>query len=132
MIAETDLTPDYAVVFNSDAAADAGLCGNHDSFANVAVVAHMDHVVELCAATDPRAPQGCAIDTSIRAQLDLVFDEDGADLRKFVIAHVVAHITESIRAETNTGVQNHSITDPHAVVKNDVWMQDTFAADRDV
>src|SRR5882724_7969761 len=59
VIAKTNLAANDAVIFNGDATADPGLRGNHDSLADVAVVSHMDHVIELGPFSNPRAPE-CA------------------------------------------------------------------------
>jgi putative NIF3 family GTP cyclohydrolase 1 type 2 len=41
MISKPDLAPNHAIVFNRHTAADAGLRGYNDAFANVAVVTDM-------------------------------------------------------------------------------------------
>src|SRR5438105_4551193 len=55
VIAKADLTANHAIVFYSDAAADTRLRGDHDVLADVTVVTDMDHVVQLCSFSNPRA-----------------------------------------------------------------------------
>src|SRR5262245_10551551 len=129
VIAETHLSADHAIIFNCDAAADSGLCGDHHPLANIAVVSDMNHVVELCAFSNPGAAQRAAIDRRVRADLNVVFDGNCADLRKLVIAHVAAHISETIGADDDTSVDNHSIADCDAVFNEDIWMDNAVRPD---
>src|SRR4051812_11262063 len=54
MIAEAHLSADHAIIFDGDAAADAGLRRDHHALANIAVVTDVDHVIELRALADAR------------------------------------------------------------------------------
>src|SRR5712692_8816581 len=76
VIAKADLPADDAVIFDRDAAADAGLRGDDDPLADVAVVTHVDHIVDLGAASDARATKRRAIYTSVHPQFNVVFDYD--------------------------------------------------------
>ena len=76
MIAKADLAANHAIVFNRYAAADAGLRGNDHALADVAVVAHVDHVVELRSASNSCLSQRRAIDASMRAEFNVVFYYD--------------------------------------------------------
>src|SRR5438477_10724938 len=76
VIAEPDLPANHAIIFNRHAAADAGLRSNHNSLAKVAVMTDVDQVVDLRAPADPRAAQSRAIDAGVRAQLNIIFNDD--------------------------------------------------------
>ena len=132
VIAESYLAADNAVVFDNDAAADAGLPGNDNALADIAVVTDVNQVVEFRAPADARTAQRSAIHTGVRAQLDLVFDHYGADLREFMVALVVAHKAKPVRADHHAGMQNHSIPDGHVVIDDDVGMDDTVAVNLNV
>ena len=99
MIAEPNLPANHHVVFNCHTAADAGLCSNHYALANVAVVSHVDQVVNLRPAANPRLSQRRAIDAGVRAKLNIIFNDDGAPLRKLVVAHVVTDVAEAVGAD---------------------------------
>src|SRR5712691_5868164 len=57
VIAKADLSANHAIVFDRHAAADTGLRRDHNPLANVAVVADVDHVVDLSASANARAAQ---------------------------------------------------------------------------
>src|SRR5213075_3078695 len=97
---------------------------NHNPLADVAVMAHVHQVVELGSATDARLAQGSAIDTGVSAEFDVVFNHHGSDLRKLVITHVAANITEAVSSDANARMQNDAIAYADTVVENDIWMQD--------
>ena len=84
VVAHSDLAADDAVVLDDRAAGDSGLCGDDDAFADVDVVSDLDEVVDLCAFADVRFAQGSAVDAGVRTDLDVVFDDDGADLREIL------------------------------------------------
>jgi hypothetical protein len=132
VIPKTNLSADHRVVFDHDAAADPRLRRNHDAFADVAVVTDVNHVVELRTASDARATQCGAIDASVRAELNILFDHDRADLRKFLVAVIVANISKAIGSEANARVQNYAIADRDAVIQNNIRMQHAFVADANV
>src|SRR5438874_2624618 len=132
VIAETHLAANYAIIFNCHSAADAGLRGNHNSLANVAVMTDVDQVVDLRAPADPRAAQSRAIDAGVHAQLNIIFNDHRADLWKLVIAHVAAHVPEPIGADYYAGMKNDPATNRHAVFEKYVWMNHAIAADCNV
>src|SRR4051812_24384275 len=104
MVPETNLPADYSVVFDHHTAADSRLRRNHNALADVAVVADVDHVVELRAAPDARATERRAIDAGVRAELNVVFDHNGSDLWKLVIAVIVPHVTKTVRTEASSSM----------------------------
>src|SRR2546423_13050612 len=108
MIAEANLSADNAVIFNRDTAADSGLGGAHAPFATIAVVPDVNHVIELRSFANSSAAERAAIDRGIGAQLDIVFNNDRANLRKLVITDVAANIPEAIRADDDAGMQNYA------------------------
>lgn len=132
VIAEPNLAADDAIIFDGDAAADSGLRGNHHALSDVAVVSHMDHVVELRSFTNSRTTERATIDSRVRTQLDVVFDNDCANLRKLVVTHVAANITKAVGANDNSRVQNDSVADCHAVFNENIRMDNAVRADADV
>ena len=132
MIAKTNLAADDAVIFDRDTAANPGLRGNHYALSDVAVVSDMDHVVELRSFTNSRTTERATIDSRVRAQLDVVFDNYCANLRKLMITHVIANITKAVGANDNACVQNDSVADCHAVFNENIRMDNAVLADTDV
>src|SRR5205085_12080604 len=132
VIAKSNLAADDAIIFDGDAAADPGLRGNHDALADVTVVPDMDHVVELRPFANSRATERASIYRRVRPQFDVVFDKDGADLWKFVIAHVAANVTKAVGANRNSRMQDDTATDGHPVFNENIRMDNAVRADGDV
>src|SRR4051794_1414917 len=126
MITKTDLPTNHRISFDHDTATNSRLRSNHHAFANVAVVSHMDHVVELRPTSDARAPERRTIHARVRANLDIIFNHHRADLRKLLITKIVSHIPKPIRTKTNTGMQYHAMAERNIVVKNNIRMQHTI------
>src|SRR5438128_105438 len=132
MVAKADLPANHAIVFDGDAAADAGLAGDYHALADVAVVADMDEVIELCAAANSCASQSGPIDAGIRTQLDIIFDHHGANLGKLMMALFVTHVSKTISADDDSGMQNHAIANGHIVINHNVRVNRTVAANRHI
>src|SRR5437588_5756423 len=129
VVAESDLTANHAVIFNRHAAADSGLRRDHHPLSNVAVMTDMNHIIEFRAASDSRSSQRAPIDAGVRAQLNIIFNDDRTDLRKFVIAQVAAHVPEPIGADDNPRVENHSIANGHSVFDENIRMNNAVSTD---
>jgi hypothetical protein len=130
VIAEANLPADHTIIFYGDAAANSSLRRNYHALTNVAVVADVNHVVELGPLSYSRAAKGASIHGRVRTQLHIIFDNDRADLRKFVVAHLIAHIAKTICADDDAGVKNHSIADSYAVLDEDIRVNYAVVTDR--
>src|SRR5678815_3212307 len=108
MVSKADLTAHHRVILDHHAATAPRLRREHDALANVAVVTHVNHIVELRTTPDARATQRSAVNARVRADLDVVFDHNRADLRKLLITEIMTHVTKTISAQTNAGVQYHA------------------------
>src|SRR5947209_6345775 len=74
--------------------------------------------------------QSAAVNARRRADLNIVFDNHGSDLRELSVdARLVAHVAEPIRTDDHSRVQNHALAERHAVVENHVRVQHTPAPD---
>jgi len=100
MVSDSDLPGDNAIALNDRASADSRLGGDHNVAANLDVVSDVDKVVELYAIADDSGIEGSAVDGRIRSNLNIVTNDQGADLRKlFVSAGLrVADESETVTA----------------------------------
>src|SRR5205807_10316437 len=62
----------------------------------------------------------------------VVFNNDGPNLRKFVMALVITNVTEAVSPNYDTRVKDYSITNRHVVINNDVRMNHAVGAHPDV
>src|SRR6266404_130328 len=128
MITKPHLAADYAIVFDRDTSANACLRSNKYSFAYVAIVGDMNQIVDLCAPSNARASKRAPIYASVGAYLNVVFNFYLADLRKLLMIIGASNIAKSIRANYGSSVQNHAITNPHAVFDKNIWVNDAVFA----
>jgi hypothetical protein len=111
------------------------LCSDDHALANVAVVADVHEVIKLRPASNSRTSQRGAIYTGVSSQLNIIFNDDGAALRKLVVTplHIaVAHVAEAVRADHDAGVQYHAIADRYIVVKRNAGIKHCVATYPDV
>src|SRR5258705_1394266 len=132
VIAKANLSTNHRVVFNHHTAADARLSSDHHALTNVAVVTYVNHVVQFGAAADASATESRAIHARVGSELDVVFNDHGADLRKLVVAHVISHIAKTIGPNTNANVENHAVAERDSVIQNYVGMENALISHCDI
>ena len=124
MVAEADLAAYDRVRLDDCAARNARLRRDDDALADPHVVADLHEVVKLRPAPDSRLAQSAAVNTRVRADLNVVFDDDRSDLRELVVdARLVAHVAEPVRADDHARVQHHTVAERHAFVQDHVRVQ---------
>src|SRR5947208_2024883 len=106
MVAHSYLSADNAVIFDNGAARDACLRGDDHTFADLNVVCDLHEVVDLSAFADARLAECSAVNAGICADLNIVLDNNGADLRKFNVRVGIANVSESVRADHYAGVKD--------------------------
>lgn len=106
VIAEADLSADDGVMFDDGAAGDAGLGGDDNVCADAAVVADVDQVIEFDAILDDGGAEGGAVNGGVGADLDIVADDETADLREVGVAAILEDEAEAVGAEDGAGVDD--------------------------
>ncbi len=76
MFGDAYLAADDRAIRDSAAAGDAGLRRDHDVAADGDVVSHVDKIVELRAAADPCLFERSTVDRGVRADFDIVLDDE--------------------------------------------------------
>src|SRR5262252_10072210 len=76
VVTKAHLSADYAIILDGHTSADSGLRRDHYALADIAVVPHMDHVVEFSSFANPGTTERPAIDGGIRAQFNIIFNGD--------------------------------------------------------
>jgi len=132
VIPKPDLASNYTIVIDKYTPTNPRLRRNHDALANIAVMAHVDHVVELRPATNPRTPKRRTVDTRVRTNLDIVFNHNRPNLRKLLITQIVSHVTKPIRTNTNTRMQYHTASNRHTVIQHNVRMNHTIIPNQNI
>src|SRR5262249_38419383 len=129
------------------AAGEPDLAGEETVRAEPAAVPDHHQVVDLGPASDVRGAERRAVDRGVRADLDVVLQDDRPHLRDLAMRAGLRHEAEAVAADHRPGVQRdpvpdhdllphhdpgvggEGITDPHVLVDGDVGMQDGIAAD---
>ena len=86
VVADADLAGQNSALADRARAGDAGERDQDRVFADVAVVADVDEVVEFCAAADASFRQCAAVDGAVGADLHVVFDDQCSLLRELRVA----------------------------------------------
>ena len=112
------------------AAGDADLRGHQHVAADGDAVADLHEVVDLRARLDARLADRRTIDRRVRAELDVVFDDDGGDLRDLLVRAVAAaDEAVAVAADHDAVLQDDAIADRHALADRDVGMDHAVGAD---
>jgi len=74
------------------------------------VVRHVHKVVDFRSRANHGGAQGAAINRHIRANLDIVVDDDVADLQHLSMPAFVENITVAVGANHRPGVNHHAMT----------------------
>ena len=61
-----------------------------------------------------------AVNGDVRADFDVVADDDAADLRHLAMHALVLHVTEAVRADDRAGMDAHAAADLRLRIKGDV------------
>ena len=133
MVANAHLSAHHAVIADAATAGNAGLGGDHDVCADAAIVANVDQIVELRAGPDDGLIESAAVDGAVGANLDVVADDEAADLRELYVASelFVAHKAEAVGAEHRAGVHDHAAADGGSGIDHHARIDFAVVADDD-
>ena len=93
----------------------------------------LHEVVDLRAGLDARLPHRRPVDRGVGADLDVVFDDDAADLRDLLVRAVgVAREAEAVAADHRAVLHDHAVAELHALADRHARMQDAVVADAGV
>ena len=132
MLSNTDLPAEHSAIFNGDAAGESSLRRNNDVFTDLAVMADVNEIVDLRAATDAGFIQCPAIDRGVGSDFYIIFDDQSPDLRKlFIVAGLpVADVAEPVASKDCSRVDNDALSNGSAWVNGDVRIYLAIAAYR--
>jgi len=116
MADDTHLAAENTVVADLDTAGDADLGNQKAVRANVGIVADGNQVAHFCTVTDDGIAESAAVDGTVGADFDIVFDENAANLGDFVMNAAVGGIAETILADYGAGMDNDAIANSATVV----------------
>jgi hypothetical protein len=123
MIHNSDLTRDDDILAELRTASDAGLRRNDRVFADNDIVSDLHQIIDFSASSDNGLAKRCAINGRIGADFDIVLNHDNSGLRNLNTAFPMAGIAESITANHDAGMENHSIADATTIADNDIGVQ---------
>src|SRR5260370_8391395 len=111
MFADAHLPADDHVVLNHNAPGESRLRRNDHVFADQAVVADVDEVIDLRSPANARDFERAAVNGRVGADFHIVFDLKLPDLRKFFIPApgLVADIAKSIAAPHASALPYHAL-----------------------
>src|SRR5215207_6940994 len=80
VIAKSHLAADHAVVLDYGAARDTRLRSDHTTFSYLNVMTDLYKVIYFSACADSRFAKRPAVDTRVRTDLDIIFEDSGPNL----------------------------------------------------
>ncbi len=129
MARHADLARERDAVLDGRAARDADLRGEQDVPADRHAVRDLHEIVDLAPGADPRRPDRRSIDRGLCADLDVVFDDDSADLRNLVVGAVgPLREAEPVAADDGAVLDDDAIADPHPLANRDARVEDAVVA----
>src|SRR5438046_1220925 len=129
MLADSDLSPDHAVGSQHRAPGNARLRCNDGVLADLNVVGNLDKIVELHTAANDGRFERAAIDTSVGADLDVIFDNNLAHLRKFHMGVAVFHKPETVCADYRASMNDDAVSNFNTLVNDDSRIERAVVAD---
>src|SRR5262245_61449558 len=82
VFADSDLSSDQTICTDRGTAGDAGLGSDHGMLADLDVVCDLDEVVEFDAASNDSCLERASVNAGVRADFDVVFDDNLSNLRE--------------------------------------------------
>ena len=114
MAGEAGLTAERGEIVEDAGAGNAALRDEHAMPADDDVVADLHEVVDLGALADDGVAVGAAIDRRAGADLDVVLDDDAADLRHLEVAARAHREAEAVLADARAGMHDDAVADQRA------------------
>ena len=112
MAADADLAAEHHVVADLGAAGDADLRRHQHVAPDAHAVRDLHQVVDLGAGLDARLADRRTIDGGVRAELDVVLDDDGGDLRNLLVRAVApADEAVAVAADDDAVLQDDAVAD---------------------
>src|SRR5262249_26757814 len=84
------------------------LCNDHGIFSDHDVVRNLYKIVDLHALLDPCPAKPRAIDSCVRAELDVVIDLDNPELRNFLVAAIDHFETKAFSSDYSAAVNDYA------------------------
>lgn len=114
-------------------AGEARLRHDQGVFTDVTVVSDLHEVVDLGATSNARLVERRTVHRRIRADFDIVLDDDTTTMRhRDGAARLVRHVTESIRTEHDARLEDDAIPDAGVFAQHSPGMDPTIAAEFDI
>src|SRR5688572_11356964 len=129
---------DHRRAADGDVPSDARAAGDADAAchravrADAHVVTDLHLVVELDPLLDHRVVERAAVDSGIRANLDVVADAHPADLWNFYPAAFLGGDAEAVGADDRAGMDHHALAEHALRIKHDARIKARVVADGDV
>lgn len=128
-IADGDVSDDAGlageddVVADASASGDAGLGDDEAMFADLDVVSDLNEVVDFCTFADDGSSEARSINGGIRADFDVIFDDDDSELGDFCMFTVNFFEAEAIAADDGSRVEDNAI--PNFATREDggTWVE---------
>ena len=128
MIAESNLSTDYGVVFYDSAPRNSGLCGDYDPLPDLHVMRDLNQIVYLRAGPDPSRSQRTSIHRGVASNFHIVLQDYRADLGELDLRPAVEYIPETIATYDGSRVKDYAIAQLSTGIEHHLRIQDALSA----
>src|SRR5215475_6864070 len=129
MTDNADLSPHHDAFAHARAAGNTSLRHDHGIFSDHHVVRDLDEIIDLHALLDPCPAKSGAIDSCVRADLDVVVDLDNPELLNFMVAAIGYFETKTIRSDNSAAVNDYARANPASLANCHVRINATPGPD---
>src|SRR5262245_4629274 len=129
MTDDADLSPHHNSFADARAARNARLRDDHGILSDDDVVRDLHEIVDLHALLNPCSAKTRAIDSGVRADLDIVVNLDNPELLNFLLASFDHFETKPIRTDNSAAVNDYARANPASLANRHVRINATLGSD---
>ena len=117
MIGDSDLPTDYDSAANDAATRNTSLSGYNCVFADLDVVGDLNEIINLDAVGDARGVERSPVHGGVGANFDVITNFYMSDLRELPMAPFPEDVTEAVRADNRSGMNDNAATEADALIQ---------------
>ena len=120
---------DIDAIAERSAPCNTDLCGETAVLSDHNVVRDLDKIIQLRATFDERFRKRRPINRRIGTNFDIIFNNDSADLRNFVVSVADRREPEPVAPNNSAAVDNHSVPNRDFLSDTNVWIDKSIITD---
>src|SRR5690606_36662653 len=111
MVGDAHAPAQHRPVADGNGAGNAAMGGEHATTSDPYIMGDLDEIIYLGPLADHRIGKRAAIDRGVGADLDVVLDDDAAELGHLVEAGAARHVAEAVLADAHAGMDDDAVAE---------------------